>query len=408
MTWPKYMIEKRLRDGQIAYYWNPSKRDIAGGFPLGRERLGSDFTAAVARATLLNTHLDAWRQARGSVRLEAVQPGFGTVSWLFDRYRRSKAFENKVSERSRYEYLRALRRVEDTPTKTGDTVGRLLVASITPAAVDKIYEKLQQGPRGKRVRQANLSIDIARKAWKVVQRLHSNIVPTENPWRGVERTTARTTKPAATRAEVYALAAALKEIGEPHLGAAALICYEWHQRPEHVRAGDITWADWRPPERPDAVQIRHAKTGAKGWAPLQDREGPLFPEIEAYLACLPRLGLPIVLTTGRRGPARPYSAEYAQRKVREARRRAGLGAHVTLDACRHGGMTELGDAGATDSEAMASSMHRTVPVLHRYIKQTERQRASAARKRRALIEANEPGAIVRIERQTKSQNGGGQ
>jgi hypothetical protein len=91
--------------------------------------------------------------------------------------------------------------------------------------------------------------------------------------------------------------------------------------------------------------------------------------------------------------------------VREARVRAGLGAHVTLDACRHGGMTELGDAGATDSEAMASSMHRTVPVLHRYIKQTEQQRANAARKRRALVEANEPGAKVRMGRQTKSQNG---
>jgi hypothetical protein len=405
MTWPRYMIEKKLRSGSIAYYWNPTKRDIAGGFPLGRDRLGSDFGAAIARANMLNAHLDAWRQGRSSPRLEVAQPGYGTMAWLFDRYRRSKPFENKVAPRSRYEYLRALKRVEDIPTKTGGTVGDLPVSSITTVAVDKIYEKLQLGPRGKRVRQANLSIDIVRKAWKVVQRLHPAVVPAENPWRGVDRNTTKATKPAATRVEAYALANALKEIGEPHLGAAALICFEWHQRPEHVRAGDITWADWRPPERPDAVQIRHPKTGAKGWVPLQDGRGPLFPEVEAYLAALPRLGLPIVLTAGRRGPARPYSAEYAQRKVREARRRAGLDDHVTLDACRHGGMTELGDAGATDSEAMASSMHRTVPVLHRYIKQTEQQRANAARKRRALIEANEPGAKVRIGRQTKSQNG---
>jgi hypothetical protein len=221
----------------------------------------------------------------------------------------------------------------------------------------------------------------------------------------VERIGKKGTKPDATRAEAYALAQALKAIGEPHLGAAALICFEWHQRPEHVRAGDITWADWRPPERPDAVQIRHPKTGAKGWVRLDDGKGQLFPEIEAYLASLPRLGLPIVLTVGRRGPARPYSAEYAQRKVREARKHAGLGDHVTLDSCRHGGLTELGDAGATDSEAMASSMHRAVPTLHLYIKKTEHQRASAARKRRDLIEANEPGAKVRIGRQTKSQNG---
>lgn len=57
-----------------------------------------------------------------------------------------------------------------------------------------------------------------------------------------------------------------------------------------------------------------------------------------------RLGIAIVVTKGSRGPPRPYAMVYAQAKVREARKQAGLGSHVTLDACRHGGMTELGDA----------------------------------------------------------------
>ena len=35
---------------------------------------------------------------------------------------------------------------------------------------------------------------------------------------------------------------------------------------------------------------------------------------------------------------------HAQAKAREARGWVGLGSHVTLDACRLGGMTELGDA----------------------------------------------------------------
>ena len=200
-------------------------------------------------------------------------------------------------------------------TSTGAIVAKLQVTSITPAAVDKMYTRLQTGPRGARVRQANLSIDIARRAWDVVRRLAPSEVPSENPWRGVLRNTTKHSKPAASRQEAYALAMALKEVGEPHLGAAALICFEWHQRPEHVRNGDITWADYRPPERRDAVQIRHPKTGEKGWMPLQDEQGLFFPKLEEYLATLPRLGLPIVLTAGRRGPARPYSAEYAQRKV---------------------------------------------------------------------------------------------
>jgi hypothetical protein len=103
----------------------------------------------------------------------------------------------------------------------------------------------------------------------------------------------------------------------------------------------------------------------------------LYPELEAYLAELPRLGLPIVLTAGRRGPARPYSDEYAQRKVQEARKRAGLQDHVTLDACRHGGLTELGDAGATEFEGMAASMRKTPQALRLYVR-----RLAAARKRR--------------------------
>jgi hypothetical protein len=63
-SWPKYVIEKQLRAGRTAYYWNPPNRDIAGGFTLGREKLGPDYGIAVERATILNAHLDASRQGR--------------------------------------------------------------------------------------------------------------------------------------------------------------------------------------------------------------------------------------------------------------------------------------------------------------------------------------------------------
>jgi hypothetical protein len=76
----------------------------------------------------------------------------------------------------------------------------------------------------------------------------------------------------------------------------------------------------------------------------------------------------IVLAAGRRGPAGPYSDEYAQRKVREARKHAGLGDQATLDACRLGGLTELGDAGASEFEGKAASMHKTPQALRLYVK----------------------------------------
>lgn len=91
------------------------------------------------------------------------------------------------------------------------------------------------------------------------------------------------------------------------------------------------------------------------------------------------------MTTGSRGPSRTYAFVYAQARVRVARRAAGLGEHVTLDACRHGGMTELGDAEIFEQGVMALSGHRTPSAARGYLKRTETQRLAASRKRRASI-----------------------
>jgi integrase len=77
---------------------------------------------------------------------------------------------------------------------------------------------------------------------------------------------------------------------------------------------------------------------------------------------------------------------YAQARVRQARVAADLGAHVTLDACRHGGMTELGDAELVEQGVMALSGHKTPQAARLYMKRTEAQRITAARKRRSWVE----------------------
>lgn len=117
-------------------------------------------------------------------------------------------------------------------------------------------------------------------------------------------------------------------------------------------------------------------------------------ELEAYLATLPRLGTPIVLTAGHRGPARPYSMAFAAARVRKARKLVG---YVTLDACRHGGMTELGDAEPAEQGVMALSGHRTPQAARLDVKRTEQQRQHAAAKRRAWVERNETSARVEME-----------
>ncbi len=122
-------------------------------------------------------------------------------------------------------------------------------------AADKIYQRLREGPRGARLRQAALCIVVAARAWDVVARLYPKDVPLLNPFRGVELTHGKGKRPAATREDAYALHRALIAAGEPHLAVAPLVCFEWLQRPENVIAGHLTWLDYRPASKPNSARI---------------------------------------------------------------------------------------------------------------------------------------------------------
>ena len=76
------------------------------------------------------------------------------------------------------------------------------------------------------------------------------------------------TKAAATREHVYAFAWGCIAHGQPGAAAAAVICFEWFQRPENVLAGYLRWSDYRSEEWAAAIKIEHHKTGAVVWHPL--------------------------------------------------------------------------------------------------------------------------------------------
>ena len=272
------------------------------------------------------------------------------------------------------------------------------------AFVDKLYDRLLVGKKKQRtVRRANISIARAERAWNVVQRLCSGLVPAANPFANVEQEYATQEKEACSREEAFALARAIEALGHPHLALAPLVCFEWLQRPENVLDGHLAWSHWRPADHPHSVQIFHHKTGERVWYPLEDEEGALCPEVEERLARLPRLGIAIVLTPGLKGKPRPYSHFYARALVRRARRRAGLGEHVTLDACRHGGMTELSDSDLTEQAEMSLSGHKSPQAKRRYVKRTETQRLNAARKRRAWVEERKEIRSQNARRHTVSE-----
>jgi hypothetical protein len=424
--WPRYMTAKRMRGkaaaGRVASYWEPQTADRVAGFTMPAEALGTDYAAARDRAAMLNAHLDAWRAGKAEPRSLDAGAKAGTVDWWHEHYYRSEAF-TRLAQRTQADYREALGRLADVETKlmdcaTGRAVrfGELPVSSVTPVAVDKLHAKLRDG--GRLSRQANAAIDVARRAWKVVARAYPATflianpdAPSDrialNPWVGVLRTFGAGTTQPCTREEAFALADALIALGHPTLGIVPIVAFELLQRPENIIAGHLTWKQSRPAARPTEIEFFHHKTGERIWHPLEIAdEAPdgapavrqLYPEPETRLATLPKPGVPVVMLTPRRGPKGPdgkrqprlYSESHADHLVQKARATAGLPIHVTFAACRHGGMTLLGDAALTGSEIMSLSGDVTPAAARIYVKRTEARRLRAAVQRCAFIEQSRP------------------
>jgi hypothetical protein len=272
---PPYMRRKTLKGGVAAWFFDPPTWARKSGCPVRAEALGQDFEAAAARVEgILYAQLRAWCAGRKTPKNLVLDPRLGTLTWLFQRYYNTRAFE-KTDPKTKRSYRALLSGIERLKIKGGGTLGEVALSSITPRLADAAYAKLLNSPSGKRYRTANYSMDIARLAWKTVRRLYSETVPADNPFEGITREHEVKAKRHASLAEVQTLADALSAGGHPALGVAALICFWWLQRPENVLEGHITWPDYQPTER--RVRIFHHKTNQPVWLPLADEEGAFYP-----------------------------------------------------------------------------------------------------------------------------------
>jgi hypothetical protein len=400
---PRYVIPKRLQSGRIAFYFNVPTIYLKAGCPRLNEPLGDDYVAACGhdgnggRAATLNGLFDEWDQARRGAPISSeAAPAIGSIDWLFREYKQSRSYLEKVAIRSRKDYEWAMREVGNTLNKRGVRIGDLPIKSITPRAADKLYDLFTIGEAGERLRTAEKMVTLCRKAWRVVHRLY----PTEfandisNPWPGVTmKTRAKMIKAAVTREQVYAFAKGCIARGEVEVAAAAIICFEWLQRPENVIAGHLKWSDYRSGQFPTAIRIVHHKTGQVVLHPLEETPPGgqvvrFYADAEAVLAKLARRGLPMILREVDDGKSKPYSMSGMQKIVQRMRKELKMPATFTLDACRHGGMTELEEAELTDGQGRALSAHKTQQSYEGYAKRNLPRALSATRKRYAHTLAN--------------------
>jgi hypothetical protein len=417
---PRFVISKRLAGGATAFYFHLPASYRKLGCTLPNEALGADYAVACGengeggRAAGLNAHFDEWNTARKGGQAGSGQAGsYGTVDWLFREYKASKAYLEKVAPRSRPDYERTMLLVANIVTKTGDRIGDRRIRAISPVSADKLYDIICNGPRGLRPRQGEKAVALCRRAWRVVHRLHPNQFNRDvpNPWEGVtKQRRTKGTKAAVTRDQVYAFAWGCIEDGQPEVAAAAVICFEWLQRPENVLSGYLRWTDYRSKEWPSAIKIEHHKTGAVVWHPLEEVTDrgvvKFYEDAEAVLSHLPRRGVPMILRDVSEGITKPYSFGGMQKIVQTMRAKLDLPSSFTLDACRHGGMTELEEAELTDGQGRALSAHKSQQAYEGYAKRTMERALSATRKRHAHRLANAAGTNIQNGQRNDVQNAG--
>jgi hypothetical protein len=87
-----------------------------------------------------------------------------------------------------------------------------------------------------------------------------------------------------------------------------------------------------------------------------------------------------------KGTAKVWSYPGMEKLVQQLRKKIdGVSELFTLDACRHGGMTELEEAELTDGQGRALSGHKTMQAYRGYAKETMQRALAATRKRHAHL-----------------------
>jgi hypothetical protein len=395
---PSHIRTKQLAGGKTGYYWElPPWARGREGCPVSAQPLKGSLAEVVATAERLNATLEAFRRGETD-----GGPVTGSIDWLIRWFERHPRYK-RTSEGTQGDYSDGLRLIADHVFgEPEERVGSFQAASIRPYHVDSIYlrllvaptrEKGRKAPGPKRLATVNSAMRAARRMWNVALRdnIRDLIGLSINPFSKMELESAESSTVPATREQLEAFIAKADELGHPSMGTAALVTFELIQREVDV-IGRLSWSDLESRR----IRVRHHKTKKMVWISLYDDErggdGQAFmPELVGRLANTPRRGTLIIM---RDQPDRlkkihlPYGTAYFQRLFREIAVAAALPSSFTFLGCRTGGMTELGDSGATDQEitAVSTRSRQTITV---YTKQTKSQISSGLRKRRRGREGNE-------------------
>jgi integrase len=362
----RYLVEQRLANGSIAYYYHPPKKARLAGVAIA-EALGSDPVEAACKAEEQNKRIDAWRagQEEGD-RPRLVE---GSIAWLIEKFEASHQYKHKAPK-TRDWYSGALRAFREIQLKTM-TVGDFPARRLTPAHVDKIYLQLQKidpvTDEPTQLPWANGIMRAARRVFSLGVRWGDVAV---NPFAKMGMTGAPARETVIPREHVDLFCETAIKVGRRSMAVWARLSYELCQRAGDARL--LPWTRYNGRE----IQVKQSKGGALVWAPLL----PDLPELKTLLDETDRVSTVIAIDehTGQ-----PYTLHNLSKAFNEVRDAAGLPPEYQARDMRRAGMDETGDAGATDDELRSLSGHKSRNVVHVYVKPNRKKAANALAKRRA-------------------------
>jgi hypothetical protein len=125
----RFTIAKKLASGAVGFYFNIPTHYRRLFCSIRKKSLGTDYAVACGEngdgglAAALNAMFDEWNATRLGQPVDQKLTAFGTVDRLFREYKKTKAYLEKVSQRSRRDYEGTMQIVVIFATRKGDRVG---------------------------------------------------------------------------------------------------------------------------------------------------------------------------------------------------------------------------------------------------------------------------------------------
>ena len=372
---PKYTRAKKTKKG-LSFFWERptwAKNKIINNrlCPVFSTALGMSLADAITKANIQNEIFQAWLK-----NIDDNQVVRGSVRWICAQYKKHTSYKN-LADRSKKDYSGLIDKLcLFMPSKL--EFGNFLAEQVAPKHVDKLYDLLIKRYGN---RQATYAMQVARRVWSINIRL-GNVE--KNPFSGMGlKSTAKEETRAWTRNEYETFVATAKKMGYQSVAIAARLAFELCAR-EGDCIGSFLWSNYIPRTE---ISYKQNKTGVEIIIPLSDSGGLLFPELEEELGNTIISGPLIVMRDKpdkKRRTILPYQQAWFIHIVQKIRDKAKLPFELKFMGLRHGGATELTNAGASEREIIAVTGHKSPKMLVHYAKKTQKQRMNAARKRRAL------------------------